>query len=166
VAEWSEAEVETLKKLCAQGLAFSQIAERMGMTRSSILGKAFRMKLRKNPATPTRTRKRYPVTDAGKRILTPPHVSELKEAEAAMKDAVQKEEPRREPKDGAPVPLNLELVQLTATACKWPVNDGGPFLFCGHEKTSGATYCEFHERLAFSGRPPLLRVSRPMKRAA
>jgi hypothetical protein len=37
--------------------------------------------------------------------------------------------------------------------CKWPVNDGHPFLFCGHETTLGTVYCGFHQRMAHAPRP-------------
>ncbi|HKJ62166.1 MAG TPA: GcrA family cell cycle regulator [Hyphomicrobiales bacterium] len=36
MADWTDERVETLKRLCGQGLAFSAIAERMGMTRACI----------------------------------------------------------------------------------------------------------------------------------
>lgn len=48
----------------------------------------------------------------------------------------------------APEPLNLTLMELPANGCKWPVNDGGPFLFCGHEREPGRPYCTFHENLS------------------
>lgn len=35
------------------------------------------------------------------------------------------------------------LWQLENHQCKWPINDGGPFLFCGEVK-AGKNYCENH----------------------
>ena len=40
-----------------------------------------------------------------------------------------------------PEPLLLGLVENTG--CMWPVNDGGPYLFCGHVKFKGS-YCQHH----------------------
>jgi len=153
MADWTDERVETLKRFCGQGLAFSAIAERMGMTRSAVLGKAFRMKLRKTPAAPPRTRKRHSVTDNGKRILIPPHVADMQKAEAAMKAVAPKQEPKKQPPDGAPAPLNVELLDLTDQNCRWPVNDGGPFLFCGHDRAHGSSYCEFHDDVSRHGYP-------------
>jgi GcrA cell cycle regulator len=37
--------------------------------------------------------------------------------------------------------------------CKWPVNDGNPFLFCGHKTTLGNVYCGYHRSIAYAGHP-------------
>lgn len=47
-------------------------------------------------------------------------------------------------------PLNLTLMQLRPGQCKWPVNDGGPFLFCGHGTEEGRPYCTEHANRAVS----------------
>lgn len=61
--------------------------------------------------------------------------------------------------DAEQEPLFLDLVDLTNTTCKWPVQDD-PYKFCG--VNSGPTlrlYCGYHTKLAFipakarSGRP-------------
>lgn len=38
----------------------------------------------------------------------------------------------------------VNLTMLTEHRCKWPINGGGPFLFCGEAKQSGRPYCAFH----------------------
>lgn len=38
--------------------------------------------------------------------------------------------------------LNATLFENTG--CMWPVNDGGPYLFCGHAKFGKYSYCEHH----------------------
>lgn len=40
-----------------------------------------------------------------------------------------------------PEPLRVGLVENRG--CMWPVNDGGPYLFCGHVKFKGS-YCKHH----------------------
>lgn len=42
------------------------------------------------------------------------------------------------------------LEDLTSTTCKWPVNDGGPFLFCGVSKAfdEKQPYCAHHAQRA------------------
>ena len=41
----------------------------------------------------------------------------------------------------------VTLLELTDRMCKWPINDGGPYLFCGCAKEPGKSYCSFHARL-------------------
>ena len=41
----------------------------------------------------------------------------------------------------------VTLLELTDRMCKWPINDGGPYLFCGCDKEPGKSYCGFHARL-------------------
>lgn len=160
--DWNEANVETLRKLCAEGLAFSRIAERLGTTRSAVIGKASRMRIGKSPAVPSRQK---PVTKFGKQILTPPHVRKLRDFEAKMK-AAPKQEPKQQVVEGAPAPLMLDLLDLTEASCRWPVSSEPPHKFCGHEKVSGSSYCSFHSALAYAGCPPASRAKLPLKRAA
>jgi len=47
-------------------------------------------------------------------------------------------------KFGAPHVAGVDLMLLTEHRCKWPINDGGPFLFCGEAKKSDRPYCAFH----------------------
>lgn len=46
---------------------------------------------------------------------------------------------------------NLTLLELTTGVCRWPVNDGGPFLFCGcnieHQHRKQSMYCTYHARI-------------------
>ena len=42
------------------------------------------------------------------------------------------------------VPRNLSLLDLGPDDCRYPVNDDSPFLFCGHRKLKGASYCGPH----------------------
>lgn len=38
----------------------------------------------------------------------------------------------------------IPLMMLDGCRCKWPINDGGPFLFCGEEAKENRPYCAFH----------------------
>lgn len=50
----------------------------------------------------------------------------------------------------------IDILQLTATTCRWPVNDAAavnsPWAFCGHTVVRG-TYCRKHGNMAYSVRP-------------
>lgn len=49
--------------------------------------------------------------------------------------------------------VNCMLVHLTNKTCRWPLNEGDPFLFCGSptaDLADGVPYCRKHSRLAYS----------------
>jgi len=160
--DWNEAEIETLKKLCAQGLSFSRIGAIMGISRSAAIGKASRLRIPKSPAKPT-GRKRNPVTAEGKRILTP-RLHRLN-FETQMKAAPIPQPVKQA--DDAPAPLMIPLLDLEPHMCRWPCGDPRDpgFGFCGHNKKRGSAWCEYHESIAWAGRPQM-RATRPMRRAA
>ena len=49
---------------------------------------------------------------------------------------------------GAPQVAGMPLIMLTDCRCKWPLNDGGPFLFCGEAKQPSRPYCAYHSTAA------------------
>jgi GcrA cell cycle regulator len=46
--------------------------------------------------------------------------------------------------DEARMPFAKELQDLVSCECRWPLNSGGPFLFCA-AVTDNASYCDHHE---------------------
>ncbi|MBW3096831.1 Rha family transcriptional regulator [Pseudohoeflea coraliihabitans] len=67
---------------------------------------------------------------------------------ATSAPAQRKRRKKRPVPTEAPEPLNLTLMDLTARTCRWPVNDGSPFLFCGAEADDPLSpYCPFHADL-------------------
>lgn len=38
----------------------------------------------------------------------------------------------------------LSVSMLDNTGCWWPLNDGGPYVFCGHARLGSYSYCERH----------------------
>ena len=53
-----------------------------------------------------------------------------------------------------PISLNVSLMALNDSMCKWPIGDptDESFHFCGHKNFNGLPYCEYHSRLAYQ--PP------------
>jgi hypothetical protein len=46
------------------------------------------------------------------------------------------------------------LVALTNFTCRWPINDGAPYLFCGAPEANlemGLAYCPFHTKASMRG---------------
>lgn len=50
--------------------------------------------------------------------------------------------------ENAPESLRCDLVNLPPRGCKWPINDGDPFLFCGADRHELQPYCGYHVRLS------------------
>ncbi|AEH79666.1 GcrA cell cycle regulator [Sinorhizobium meliloti SM11] len=126
-------DIEAAARLWRDDLSASQIAKRFGVSRNVIVGIAFR------------NRSLFPWRgDAGKKTRAP-----------CSRKAAEPPWPRkraREPKPEPEIPAtayDTERLQsakllhhLTAGECCWPLNTGGPYLFCAAE-TRGR-YCRNH----------------------
>lgn len=49
---------------------------------------------------------------------------------------------------GAPHVAAVDLMMLNGHRCKWPLNEGGPFIFCGEATNEGRSYCAYHATAA------------------
>lgn len=124
---WSEERIAALRQLTAAGLSAAQIAAQLGITRNAVCGKWLR--------------------DRGPNVAPRPRVAPKPKPKPApiMRPAVPVP-------DVAPVSLNIDIMALTSTTCKWPVNDGNPYRFCGADKPAeGSPYCPYHARVASGG---------------
>lgn len=165
---WSAEDDAKLRKLTDEKLSANQISMLMpGRSRNAVIGRQHRLKI--NGKGKMGRPAGFPFTAS--RVLTPPHVQELKRLEAKMKAAPipkQTQELKQTAPDDAPAPLMIPLLDLTDQMCRWPVNSperGEEFLFCAHGKERGSPYCSFHESIAWAGRPSASRVT-PLRRAA
>jgi hypothetical protein len=48
----------------------------------------------------------------------------------------------------------VDILDLKNHHCRWPLGNG-PFVFCGHAKADGSSYCPEHKRQAYVGLPPV-----------
>ena len=53
--------------------------------------------------------------------------------------------------------------ELTNQCCRWPIDDGSKFHFCGASKVPGTSYCEHHVKRAFHVVPTLAKVDEKEK---
>lgn len=150
---WTDERVELLKKLWADGLSASQIAQQLGdVTRNAVIGKVHRLNLsgRAKPAAST-PRPRKPRASAGHRptrtfvagntalkVHAPP-APRRAPAQIPIEDLV------------VPISLKVPLLKLNDQMCKWPIGDptDEDFAFCGHRSFESHPYCEYHSRLAY-----------------
>ncbi len=156
---WNDERVELLKKLWAEGLSASQIANRLsGVTRNAVIGKVTRLGL---PERLVSSRK-----SSGGRTKS---LNKRRERQRAAAAARSKPSPRAKSMielvfDAVPIEPVEELfipvkdrkgvLQLEASDCRWPIGDPREpdFHFCGKGKVTGLPYCEHHVRRAYQ--PP------------
>jgi GcrA cell cycle regulator len=150
---WTDERVELLKKLWADGLSASQIASQLGgVTRNAVIGKVHRLNLSgraKPAANPARPRKaRAPTAHRPTARAFAGNTALKIHAHPAPRRA-----PVQVPIEDlvVPISLNVSLLALNDTMCKWPIGDPGAegFHFCGHRNFNNLPYCEYHSRLAY-----------------
>lgn len=156
---WTEDRVELLKKLWAEGLSASQVANRLGgCTRNSVIGKVSRLGLpgrattsrakspkRRNPRMGQVTQTQQPSSPYGVAApLEPICEAQVDLAPAPIEDIVM-------PRLG-----RLAIITLTERTCRWPIGDPGDadFHFCARESPLGVPYCAQHTCIATAPAQP------------
>lgn len=168
MAAWTAKEDEKLKLLIYDGYSASEISNILKeRTRNAIIGRWHRLKIAPGFRKSTNRNKQKLVKAVQRREKTKnPRV-----LQPVVTVPCDEPPPKRDvkpmpmdisykPGDDAPEPLNLELLELTDHMCRWPVNNGDPFLFCGHKKGTDGPYCPYHHafsRRSFVPRKRLLR---------
>jgi hypothetical protein len=123
--QWDDEKIAhaLFQKQC--GLSASQIAESLGTTKGSVLGKFRRMGLSK-PLVRRNESRPATVPNKGK-------------AYVARKRAVLAENGNPHLPPGA-----VSLLDLKADDCRYPISDRPPHFFCARPKWGGSSYCAFH----------------------
>lgn len=156
---WTDERTKLLRKLWAEGLSCSQIANQLGdVSRNAVIGKIHRLKLPgrgrvvANPKAAKKPQEKKPkivklvFKAATRKSSVPPQTALLA---APLAEEVQE---FLKPDHDVVIPISrrLQLVQLNERSCKWP--NGDPlteeFHFCGNEATFGP-YCSYHARIAY-----------------
>ncbi len=138
---WTCERIALLKKLWAKGGTATAIAARLRMSRSAVLGKVFRLRLRPaGNATAAAARSNTAVLRR-RHKSRPPIKHRAKPAAPAVPAAM---------------PSGKTLFELTNDSCRWPHGQPGTkaFHFCGApgaDLEGGRPYCERHTRRAYVG---------------
>jgi GcrA cell cycle regulator len=137
---WTRERIALLKKLWADGETATAIAARLRMSRSAVLGKVFRLRLR--PAANATTAAALRNT----KILSRRHKSRSPNKDRGKPAAAAA--PAMAP--------GKTLFELTNGSCRWPHGQPGTktFHFCGAsgaDLEGGRPYCERHARRAYVG---------------
>ena len=136
---WTPELVETLRKLWLGGLSSAEIAKQLGVTRSAVLGKVYRLGLLgEAPRREAVYRSSKPPKARPAPALPPP----LPVPPSTLADS-----------------LSVPILALERRSCRWPTGDA----FCGRQQALRADghgyhpYCSAHAALAFL--PPKARRS-------
>lgn len=154
---WTPELKDQVADMLHEGLSASQIAARIGdVTRNAVIGVVNRDKRLKeigfkrakseNDGTVTARAKRISAASNRKKNVRGGTVSRNRLKIVPTPPIVEIFEaiPDVPGRFGAPHVAGVDLMMLTEHRCKWPINDGGPFLFCGEAKKSDRPYCAFH----------------------
>ncbi len=148
---WTTERVEQLKKLWADGLSASQIANELGnVTRNAVIGKVHRLGLSGRAKSPSsaapRPRKPRPHT----------HMMRVRPAMRGNTALAYVHELEADPEPEMieniiPMGQRCTLLELSDDKCRWPIGDPGSseFFFCGGKPMEGVPYCGYHSRLAY-----------------
>lgn len=172
---WSEARVDLLRKLVAEGLTFSQIGRRCTLlppfnevSRNAAIGKAGRLGLAsKFRRLPKRQHRRYRKSPPRQRTTTT-GAYPMTRAAKALAGLPREPIPSLADNDVA----RVSFPELKEHHCKWPVGDttkAGTHtpIFCGAERVEGLPYCLEHLRRAHPGlHPPNVKVTEPSSAGA
>jgi GcrA cell cycle regulator len=127
---WTDKKLSLLKNFWTEGKTAAAIAKRLGMSRSAVLGKIFRLRLVRPDQKPEPTRASSPL--------------------------LRRKGPRFgvEAQDHT-IKCGKTLLELTNESCRWPIGDPakGSFHFCGEpgaDLEQGIPYCECHRQRAYN----------------
>ncbi len=156
---WTDERVELLKRLWAEGLSASQIANRLGgVTRNAVIGKVHRLGLSGRATTSrakaTRPRRRPMQGGGGQaRRLHLPTRGNLALTPSYEEDAEVEHDPAPAPIEELVIPPSerATIATLKEHMCRWPIGDPveSDFHFCGRKSAPGMPYCEHHARIAY-----------------
>ena len=143
---WTDDRIAVLKAMWAAGATATAIAERLGgLSRSAVLGKISRLRLRADASAAA--------NQAPAAATTSPDLALLQRRRHNRKGArrsspkPRRKKPRRR--------SGKSLLELTNDTCRWPNGEPGTrgFFFCGApgaDLEGGRPYCAHHARCAYS----------------
>lgn len=155
---WPPEDIERLKAMNAKGMSAGQISAAMPRyTRSAVMGKLFRLKLRGH--SQDQAKSKHATRALKKRRNTVPLAQRVATAKKARRAQQSMQLARLEALEAAPVPSETpppnatSLIDLRNEQCRYPYGDEPPFLFCPDEKMPGSSYCLGHHHKSYTGIP-------------
>jgi len=119
---WSQADLDLLKDMWLRGFSSGIIAAAIGKSRGAVMGKVFRLNLKREKKKPTHTTQSkdekdwYRICETSGELYFP----------------------------GA-----YSLLGLKTRQCRWPVAYSNQHLFCGAARIGASAYCADHTKQAW-----------------
>lgn len=129
---WTDERVKLLKRLWGEGKTAAEIAKALGnVTRNAVIGKAHRLRL-SNRVSPIQQNKKPAASSKPAQAVQP---------EKKIRKIIEQDNNRK----------GVDLLQLSARMCRWPLGDPRDenFSFCGYESVEGLPYCQDHAKVAY-----------------
>lgn len=144
---WTDDHKSEAARLWNEGLSASQICGVFGVSRNSVIGIAHRnpdLFMKKGDVYKGHGRGGKPKQEKGERRIT---------IRSLVVDEVDEPMPDPTSYDGERLLVAKDLMARNdATDCHWPLNSGGPFVYCCAPKVKGSSYCGPHANRARSFR--------------
>jgi len=157
--DWTEEEMEALSRMAAEGHTAKAIAEKLGRTRNSVIGRAVRkgVKLlgKTYPALVKRVVKKEPSVKIAR-------IAKAAKAEVKLARPAPVRMERTQPLGDAPPFLMIKLQDLKSNQCKWIVEKdfNDDYLFCGHPVIKDKSWCAHCHKVVYLPFVPMRKVAR------
>lgn len=150
INSWTDAMIDLADRMWKEGHSTASMGQALGTSKNAVIGMM------------ARNRDRFEERSSA------PRLARAKREAVARVVVITTTVPVIAPSDYDHGREGKELWQLGNRECKWPINDGKPFLFCAAEvgQGNGRNYCTHHHDRAFREVPAYLksRNLRPMYR--
>jgi hypothetical protein len=156
MVNWTEKRLTRLTQLRKAGVPATTIAKKLGPTFSKgiVLRKVHQLEAERLERARLRAARKLAraaatklATKAAAPVVAPPKEREVIAVAPPPKQATPR--PRA---TTLPRPPGVRLFDLRGGQCRWPVDDGRPArFFCGSPSVGASSWCDQHQRLAFTG---------------
>ncbi len=149
-SNWTEDRAATLRRLWAEGLSCSIIAERMGITRNAVIGKVHRLRLSgRNTVIRAPSQKQGGRWRRKRDLGKPGQHQEQRQSRRSVLASL--------PVHPLPPPAETDIARvafadLEPKHCRWPISahpHGPVHGYCGCDHVPGLPYCADHARRAY-----------------
>ena len=155
---WTQAKVEILKVEWQAGTNVRVIADMLGGSRNTVIGKARRLELPMHKASrfhPDKHEKKKKKQQLAKKPNGKRRVKRLRRVTPPAPQTAPALPPPPSPFE-APDSLRIVFAELASHHCRYSASPEAPFLFCGHARQAESAFCAFHHALCHEplrGRP-------------
>lgn len=147
---WTEDNLRLLREMCEQGKSFGEISRTLGTTRSAVIGKAFRLGIKKAILPRSKDTPRPPPKAKPSKITLPVQFARPRPPEPKSPEPPRPEPPPEVIEPEVMPEQGVSIIELDNETCRWPIED---FRYCGVREANLAQkrpYCEKHHGMAWN----------------